>query len=1175
MRIVAGCVADNSIKYLDQALRLLQSWRWFGGAMADMAFYIAVTGKVDLLYREIFEQYGATVHIVPPFDMRNPTANKLRFLELPIAQDADRVLLLDCDTIIVQEPACLLQDADFLAKIVDAPTVKPEVFAAIFTALDIAIPPYNQRCTVRGEPIIPYFNTGVLSFSRKAMSTIVPEWIRIFKILIERLELFKDQAYYCEQASLSLALAACGTSYTTLSNRLNFPAHFQDEPVASDFGSTDPVIIHYHWLADENGLLQASPYAKVNERIKSFNVRLSQERRRHFDNRVFWDDRYRKNPTLGSGQGSRGLVANYKQGLLRHLVAACRPVTILDVGCGDMFVSQVLPEQGYTGIDVSSVVIVENAARFPQRKFLCGDLDDMDLDKNHLLVCFDLLIHIPDQAKYRRLVKRCVDLVISTGVIAAYEGPPDRPSEITFFHEPISKTLAASGAINIREIGAYHEVRVFRFDKRSYAKPAKVTSADARLKQPIFLVGAMRSGKTSLADLLGRSPHIAHCPSELKDVWSEKGGIPMASPKTRDQVCPECGPADVVSGMKDRLTDAFLSRMTDLQGKKAQAVFLNENPHLCNKLPFVKSLFPDARFIWMHRHLPQVVASIKKLFIDVHNRQSTWFVWPLPSSCVRNRCWSCYYSEDHLSGIRPERIFPGGNVCYLAEYWLESNRAVSDFLPTLAPEDFIAVSQEKFMITPANELARLLGLLEIPYCPDVCNCGELDKHRNDEWKTALDSQELDELIRFVEMRADEIDAVFNFDPPSRRYLKMLGSNRPASTSTRDIWMRTGNTLNKSAAKKVVVVLGMHRSGTSAVAGLLNKLGITLGSSLLAPNEYNEKGFFENSYIFHANENILQTLGSSWDDLSLLEEAWWQRPQLIPHRDAVKKIIYQEFDANELFCIKDPRIAILLPFWISILQELNIEPFFIIPLRHPIEVAESLKAREGFSIEKGLLLWMNNMLSIEYYSRPFIRSFFIFDDFLKFPADIIHRISVKCNIDFPDAKSQIDSIAKEFLDTKLKRHNINDLNFNGDMLSLIDQLHTILFHLNNNSEPDKDDLTAIDEITGEYKRLTSLFYNQDVRNAFLSFKIILADQNVEIADLKQTVAERNGQIADLKQAVTDHNGQGAHITSSNSWKITLPLREARRWLTNPILQAKRYWIEVTKLIRGVCIRLFLF
>lgn len=274
---VVGCVADNEPKYLEQALRLLQSWRWFGGALSAADFHVCVVDGVDERYRRLYEEYGAGIHIVPPVDLRNLTANKLRFFELPVVQDADRVILLDCDTIVVQEPLVLLQPVDFLAKIVDMPTVTPEMFSKLFDELDILLPPCNQHCTVKGEPIIPYFNSGVLSFSRKAISTLAPEWIRIFKILIERLELFGERPYFCEQASLALALAACGTSFKTLGNEMNFPAHLQDQPLDSAFAHIDPVIIHYHWLADSSGYLSASPYPHVDRRICQFNERLQRE----------------------------------------------------------------------------------------------------------------------------------------------------------------------------------------------------------------------------------------------------------------------------------------------------------------------------------------------------------------------------------------------------------------------------------------------------------------------------------------------------------------------------------------------------------------------------------------------------------------------------------------------------------------------------------------------------------------------------------------------------------------------------------------------------------------------------------------------------------------------------------------------------------------------------------
>ena len=273
--IVVGCVADNSQKYLDQALRLLQSWRWFAGKLANFDFHVCVVDDLPATYREKYESYGAQVHIVSRFSDHHPQSNKLRFLELPLLHGASRVILLDCDTVVVQEPLGLICDADFAAKIADFPTVTSDIFQSLFSVFDLLFPEESETCTVHGEQTIPYFNAGVLSFSQKAMHTLVPEWISINRDLLEHhLDIFKSRSNFCEQASLSLALAKCGTSIQTLSNRLNFPGHCHHEPLTSDLGRTDPVIIHYHWLVDEDGFLQNSPYPKVNKRIELFNARL-------------------------------------------------------------------------------------------------------------------------------------------------------------------------------------------------------------------------------------------------------------------------------------------------------------------------------------------------------------------------------------------------------------------------------------------------------------------------------------------------------------------------------------------------------------------------------------------------------------------------------------------------------------------------------------------------------------------------------------------------------------------------------------------------------------------------------------------------------------------------------------------------------------------------------------
>ena len=220
---IVGCVADNTPKYLDQALRLLQSWRWFAGSLADAQFHVCVIDGVSAEYRQKYERYGAQVHAVPRFSSAHPPSNKLRFLELPLFEDSGRIILLDCDTVIVQEPVEMLCVEDFSAKIADLPTVTHDVFERLFPAFGLPLPDATECCSVHGEPTIPYFNAGVLSFSARAMFTLVPEWININRELINRLELLEQSTNFCEQASLSLALAKCKTSYRTLSNSSIFP----------------------------------------------------------------------------------------------------------------------------------------------------------------------------------------------------------------------------------------------------------------------------------------------------------------------------------------------------------------------------------------------------------------------------------------------------------------------------------------------------------------------------------------------------------------------------------------------------------------------------------------------------------------------------------------------------------------------------------------------------------------------------------------------------------------------------------------------------------------------------------------------------------------------------------------------------------------------------------------
>ncbi|MBL8383579.1 MAG: sulfotransferase [Burkholderiales bacterium] len=285
-------------------------------------------------------------------------------------------------------------------------------------------------------------------------------------------------------------------------------------------------------------------------------------------------------------------------------------------------------------------------------------------------------------------------------------------------------------------------------------------AAAAGIERPVFIVGTFRSGTTLLAELLGQSPSLCHCRFELKDLWSAAGGVRMASPKTRDLVCPECTAADYRPASAAALAAAFRTRMEACEGGAGGRVLLNKNPHLCNKLPLVDAMFPDGRFIWIHRDLPQVVASIRRLFADIERRQRTRHWWPLPAAGVRNRCWNAVHDDAAAREVEPARLFPGGDVIHIAEYWLETNRAVAEYVARLPSCRHVELAEEDLLDDAARELDRIAGHLQLIRPTWDLASAAIDPARNRSWRDDLTGAEIAALADFVARRGSEIADIF-------------------------------------------------------------------------------------------------------------------------------------------------------------------------------------------------------------------------------------------------------------------------------------------------------------------------------------------------------------------------------------------------------------------------------
>ena len=237
-------------------------------------------------------------------------------------------------------------------------------------------------------------------------------------------------------------------------------------------------------------------------------------------------------------------------------------------------------------------------------------------------------------------------------------------------------------------------------------------------------------------------------------------------------------------------------------------------------------------------------------------------------------------------------------------------------------------------------------------------------------------------------------------------------------------------------RKCIFVIGMHRSGTSAMAGALHQLGIPIGKDIMAPNQYNEKGYFENNRVYVLNEQFLQLLGVNWSTTYMIEKNWWKNDQLLSSlKKKLSDYIDSEFAKESVFLIKDPRISVLLPIWIELMSGKGIESKFIILLRDPHSVSMSLMERDGFTFEKSERLWADYNLKIEYFTRNYDRIFINFEDLIEDPNSILKIVQEFLGMEIEDTKN----IVNEFLDPSLCHHRSKDHQSNSRFAKIYDIL----------------------------------------------------------------------------------------------------------------------------------------
>lgn len=329
----------------------------------------------------------------------------------------------------------------------------------------------------------------------------------------------------------------------------------------------------------------------------------------------------------------------------------------------------------------------------------------------------------------------------------------------------------------------------------------------------------------------------------------------------------------------------------------------------------------------------------------------------------------------------------------------------------------------------------------------------------------------------------------------------------------------------------ICVLGLHRSGTSMLSNLLAKSGIYWGppEALLGPKKENPKGYWEHQEIIELNDNILTYFSGAWNQVPHFPKDWFNDPGLTPLKQRAKEILAPYFE-HPLWGFKDPRFCLTLPFWKTLIPNIQL----IVPYRDPFSIALSLQQRNkkrfplpiGLEIVQTYFYFLIQQLKNENYIFTF------YDHLLTQPEQEIDRIFQFHHFqNKPNLSVYQDIISPEHQHHQSKRDYEKYLNLSSKSGSnlLID---FILF-----------ESAYISERYHECRREDEQHSNSDQR--IIDLETNIKQQKAELSKLKSVQQKLIWKAQHHEGEVKATESLIADIHNSFSWKITEPLRFCSR------------------------------
>lgn len=222
------------------------------------------------------------------------------------------------------------------------------------------------------------------------------------------------------------------------------------------------------------------------------------------------------------------------------------------------------------------------------------------------------------------------------------------------------------------------------------------------------------------------------------------------------------------------------------------------------------------------------------------------------------------------------------------------------------------------------------------------------------------------------------------------------------------------------ASRAVCVIGMHRSGTSAIARGVSALSVDLGDNFLELQPDNPTGYWEDKAVVGINQRVLEELHLTWDDSAPIAPERFAHHRIRLLRIKAVRYLNENFMVRPLWGFKDPRTIRLLPFWLGALRECAASDAYVVAIRHPRSVAASLFRRQEITREKADRLWLAHMVPFLHELRDKPLVVVDYDLLMRDPHTQLKRIARRLGLPLEDVNADaIERFSADFLDERLR------------------------------------------------------------------------------------------------------------------------------------------------------------